>query len=54
MRIAGLCPYSTTAGGFREVCTPVEDPAAAPPPVTPELIERMLEAGPRHNVEWVQ
>jgi len=41
-------------GWFREVCTPVEDPAAAPPPVTPELIERMLEAGPRHNVEWVQ
>ena len=40
-------------GWFREVCTPVTDPAAAPPPVTPELIQRMLEAGPRHNVEWV-
>src|SRR5919108_528112 len=34
-------------GWFREVCTPVDDPSAAPPPVTPELIERMLEAGPR-------
>jgi glyoxylate utilization-related uncharacterized protein len=40
-------------GWFREVCTPVEDPSAAPPPVTEELIERMLEAGPRYNVEWV-
>ena len=39
-------------GWFREVCTPVDDRTAAPPPVTPELIERMLEAGPRHNVEW--
>jgi quercetin dioxygenase-like cupin family protein len=40
-------------GWFREVCTPVDDPSAAPPPVTEELIERMLEAGPRYNVEWV-
>jgi quercetin dioxygenase-like cupin family protein len=39
-------------GWFREVCKPVEDPAAQPPPVTDELIERMLEAGPRYNVEW--
>jgi quercetin dioxygenase-like cupin family protein len=41
-------------GWFREVCIPVDDPAAAPPPVAPELIERMLEAGPRHNVEWAE
>jgi quercetin dioxygenase-like cupin family protein len=40
-------------GWFLEVCTPVSGPAASPPPVTPELIERMLEAGPRHNVEWI-
>jgi mannose-6-phosphate isomerase-like protein (cupin superfamily) len=40
-------------GWFREVCTPVEDAAAAPPPVTDELIGRMLDAGPRHNIEWV-
>jgi hypothetical protein len=40
-------------GWFLEVCTPAEDLAAAPPPVTEELIGRMLEAGPRHNVEWV-
>jgi quercetin dioxygenase-like cupin family protein len=39
-------------GWFREVCTPVTAANASPPPVTPELIERMLEAGPRHNVEW--
>jgi mannose-6-phosphate isomerase-like protein (cupin superfamily) len=39
-------------GWFREVCTPVTDASAPPPPVTPELIARMLEAGPRHNVEW--
>jgi quercetin dioxygenase-like cupin family protein len=40
-------------GWFREVCTPVDDPSAPPPPLTEELIGRMLEAGPRHNVEWV-
>ena len=40
-------------GWFREVCTPVTEPAASPPPATPELIERMLEAGPRYNVEWI-
>lgn len=40
-------------GWFEEVCTPVTGPAESAPPVTPELIERMLEAGPRHNVEWL-
>ena len=40
-------------GWFREVCTPVVDPSATPPPITDELIERMLAAGPRHNVEWM-
>jgi quercetin dioxygenase-like cupin family protein len=40
-------------GWFREVCTPADDPSRPPPPVTEELIQRMLEAGPRYNVEWV-
>lgn len=40
-------------GWFREVCTPVTDPTAPPPPVTDELIARMVEAGPRYNVEWL-
>ncbi len=40
-------------GWFREVCTPVSDPALPAPAVTPELVERMLEAGPRYNVEWL-
>jgi glyoxylate utilization-related uncharacterized protein len=40
-------------GWFREVCTPVDDPSRPPPPVTDELIARMLEAGPRYNVEWL-
>lgn len=40
-------------GWFREVFTPVTDPTQPPPPVTAELIERMLEAGPRYNVEWI-
>ena len=39
-------------GWFREVCTPVDDPSGPPPPVTEDLIERMLEAGPRYNVQW--
>lgn len=40
-------------GWFREVCTPVSDPSLPAPAVTPELIERMLEAGPRYSVEWL-
>lgn len=40
-------------GWFREVCIPVTDESASPPPATPELLERMLEAGPRYNVEWL-
>ena len=40
-------------GWFLEVFEPVSDPSAPPPPVTPELIERMLEAGPRYSVEWL-
>ena len=40
-------------GWFREVCTPVGDPTAPPPPLTDDLVRRMLEAGPRYNVEWV-
>ncbi len=40
-------------GWFREVYEPVVDFSASPSPVTPEMIERMLEAGPRYNVEWL-
>jgi hypothetical protein len=32
-------------GWFLEVCTPVTDTAASPPPVTPELIERAHARG---------
>lgn len=39
-------------GWFREVFEPVDDPAKPPPAATPDLIERMLEAGPRYNVAW--
>jgi quercetin dioxygenase-like cupin family protein len=40
-------------GWFREVFEQVDDPTKTPPPATPEMIERMLEAGPRYNVEWL-
>lgn len=40
-------------GWFQEVCAPVDDPTSHPPAVTDELIRRMLDAGPRYNVEWV-
>jgi quercetin dioxygenase-like cupin family protein len=53
VRMIAIYTPAGMEGWFREVCTPVDDPSAAPPPVTPELIERMLEAGPRYNVEWV-
>ena len=39
-------------GYFREVFQPVTDPKAAPPPVTDELIQKMLEAGPEYGVEF--
>ena len=41
-------------GWFREVFDRVEDASGQPPPVTPEMIERMLEAGPRYHVEWIE
>jgi quercetin dioxygenase-like cupin family protein len=40
-------------GWFREVCTPVSDPSLPAHAATPELIARMLEAGPRYSVEWL-
>ena len=40
-------------GWFREVCTPVDDPYVPPPPVSEEMLQRMREAGPRFNVEWL-
>jgi mannose-6-phosphate isomerase-like protein (cupin superfamily) len=51
-RMLAVYTPSGMEGWFREVCTPVTDPDAPPPAVTPELVARMLEAGPRHNVEW--
>jgi quercetin dioxygenase-like cupin family protein len=53
-RMIAVYTPSGMEGWFREVCTPVTDESASPPPVTPELIERMLAAGPRFNIEWVQ
>ena len=41
-------------GWFREVFDRVEDPTGPPPPVTPEMIERMVAAGPRYHVEWIE
>ena len=53
VRMVAVYTPAGMEGWFREVCTPVDHEAASPPPVTPELIERMLEAGPRYNVEWI-
>ena len=53
-RMIAVYTPSGMEGWFREVCTPVANESAPPPPVTPELIERMLAAGPRFNIEWVQ
>lgn len=53
-RMVAVYTPSGMEGWFREVCTPVTDESASPPPVTPELIERMVAAGPRFNIEWVQ
>ena len=40
-------------GWFTEALDDAQDRAAVPPPPTPEMIERMLAAGPAHGVEWV-
>ena len=53
-RMIAVYSPSGMEGWFREVCTPVTDESALPPAVTPELIERMLAAGPRYNIEWVR
>jgi quercetin dioxygenase-like cupin family protein len=41
-------------GWFREVFDPPEDITKTPPPPDDAMIARMLEAGPRYNVEWVE
>jgi quercetin dioxygenase-like cupin family protein len=38
---------------FEEVFEEVEDRAAEPPPVTPELVERLLAAAPRYGLEFL-
>ena len=53
VRMLALYTPAGMEGWFREVCTPVTDESATPPAVTPELIDRMLAAGPRYNIEWV-
>lgn len=53
-RMIAVYTPSGMEGWFREVCTRVTDESTPPPAVTPELIERMLAAGPRYNIEWVQ
>jgi quercetin dioxygenase-like cupin family protein len=39
---------------FEEVFEAVDDRSAEPPPVTPELIERLLAAAPRYGLEFLQ
>jgi quercetin dioxygenase-like cupin family protein len=38
---------------FEESFTPTTDRAACPPPISPELIERMQAAGKRNGIEFV-
>jgi len=37
---------------FEECLDPAPDRTSLPPPPTPEMIQRMLLAGPKHGVEW--
>jgi quercetin dioxygenase-like cupin family protein len=36
---------------FEEALDPVNDRSAAPPPLSPEMVERMLAAAPKHGLE---
>jgi quercetin dioxygenase-like cupin family protein len=38
---------------FEEVFEPVLDRSAAPPPITQDLIDRMIAAAPRHGIEFL-
>ena len=38
---------------FEEVLEPIQNRAAAIPPVTDALIGRMVGAGPKHGIEFV-
>jgi quercetin dioxygenase-like cupin family protein len=38
---------------FEEVFEEAEDRSAEPPPVTPELVERLLETAPRYGLEFL-
>ncbi len=37
---------------FRECLVPVTADQSVPPEASPEFIQRMIEAGPRHGVRW--
>ena len=39
---------------FEESFTPTTDRNATPPPITEELVKRMIAAGARNGVEWVK
>jgi quercetin dioxygenase-like cupin family protein len=39
---------------FQESFTPTTDPAATPPPITEELMKRMMASAARNGVEWVK
>jgi quercetin dioxygenase-like cupin family protein len=39
---------------FEESFTPATDRAATPPPITEELVKRMITSGARNGVEWVK
>jgi quercetin dioxygenase-like cupin family protein len=41
-------------GWFEECLDPAPDKITPPPPPTPELIARMIAAGPKFGVEWVK
>jgi hypothetical protein len=51
-RMAAVYTPAGMEGWFREVCTAITDDSETAPPITEEPIARMLEAGPRHHVEW--
>ena len=39
---------------FEESFTPTTDRAASPPPITEEMMKRMMDASARNGVEWVK
>ena len=53
-RLLAIFTPAGMEGWFEECLDPAPDKTTPPPPATPEMIARMIAAGPKHGVEWAK